>query len=239
MSPDLERELRDARELLPEPDAAATRLARERALAAARTRRRRLPPALALAASLLVAVVAGITIGASTPQSVTAGRGPLGLGFLPLPGWYTLHAPGVARQGTQFASLAANVPFHATDDLNGLASPSGLPYATLLELPRDGVVLVAIVTERYEGELPPPAGLEQQLPLRLSAAEEFIPFSTQVRPKRPLGQAHLSAHVGRYDLTVNAYFGTPTPSSELLAEAQRQLDGLVVRPGLRLPEAGR
>ena len=51
-----------------------------------------------------------------------------------------------------------------------------------------------------------------------------------MRPDRPTAQYHLGAELQGYNVDVVVYFGTPDPSAALLRQAQRQLDGFVVRP---------
>jgi hypothetical protein len=58
----------------------------------------------------------------------------------------------------------------------------------------------------------------------------YIQFGGEVRPRRPLGQYELRAVVKGYAVDVQAYFGTRRPTEAMLAEAQRQLDRLVVSP---------
>jgi hypothetical protein len=65
--------------------------------------------------------------------------------------------------------------------------------------------------------------------LRLRDGVSFLQWGALVRPDQPLAQYQLRARIGAYNVDVVAYFGTSRPSSGLLDEAQRQLDGLVVR----------
>ncbi len=127
--------------------------------------------------------------------------------------------PGVA--------LAANVPLHPQDTVDGF------PYSTLRSLPAHGVVLVASfmrVGDRHAAS--------QQLPLSLREAVPYIRYGGEVRPKRPLGQYELRATVEGYEVEVQAYFGTREPASAVLADAQGQLDRLVVSPEGELPAGG-
>ena len=70
----------------------------------------------------------------------------------------------------------------------------------------------------------------QPLPLSLREAVPYIRYGGEVRPKRPLGQYELRAMVEGYEVEIQAYFGTREPSSAVLADAQGQLDRLVVSP---------
>jgi hypothetical protein len=229
---ELERLLREARGTLPEPGAEATRRARARALTAARRRRRRRLRVAALACLVLVVAGLGIGVGALIAPSGEAARGPVGLGFLPEPGWYAFQSGGETSAVYQTIAVASNVPLEAEDQVAGMADPSGLPYATLLKLPANGIVMVASFTR--PSSLPPvdPFYPKRKLPLRLSEATPYIQYGTQIRPEEPLGQHQLRAEVNGYQVTVYVYFGTPDPSSALLASAQRQLDRMIVRTAL-------
>jgi hypothetical protein len=220
MSPDLERRLRDAGSGLGAPDGEATKRAREAALTAVAGRlRRRGPRGLAFGVVALVAIAIGIAIGSLT----LAGRGEAsktqGLGFLPADGWVVLQSGTPTTPDRPGIALAANVPLHPQD------TADGFPYSTLQALPEHGVVLVASfmrVGDGHEGSA--------QLPLSLQDAVPYIRYGGQVRPRLPLGQYELRAMVEGYAVEVHAYFGMRDPSSALLAEAQRQLDRLVVSP---------
>jgi hypothetical protein len=238
--PELERLLRDARETLPEPGPGASRRARARALAAMRGRRpRRLRTALVVASALVVAVALGIGVGALVAPTGTAAR-TLGVGFLPEPGWYALQAAAPATPTQPQVIMSANVPFAPDDAVLGEAEPSGLPYSTLLTLPPKGMVIVATFTEQDHLGLPrsyvtstarrvPPLYPEREIPFRMSEATPFIQYGTQIRPDEPLGQYQLRASLEDWYVDVHVYFGTPRPSRGLVAEAQRQLDRMVVR----------
>lgn len=230
--PELERLLREARETLPEPGPEASSRARARALAAMRRRRpRRLRTALVVGSALVVAIAMGTGLGAFVAPTGTAARA-LGVGFLPEPGWYALQAAAPASPTQPQVIMSANVPFAPDDAVLGEAEPSGLPYSTLLTLPPKGIVVVATFTEPQHLYLPRSSYHlypERSLPLRLSDATPFIQYGTQVRPEEPLGQHQLKATVDRWGVDVQVYFGTSRPSRALLAEAQRQLDRMVVR----------
>jgi hypothetical protein len=221
MSPDFERLLRQAREALPGPNEAATRRAREGALAAIRGRRR-FPRRLALLAALVVAIGLGVAIGALVAPSGSAARAPVGLGFLPERGWNVVQSSTEATWGLPAQAIAANVPVSPKDE------PDSLPYFTLLGLPSNGVVIVVTFTargEQWAHRLFP----ARRLPLRIRDAAPFE-LGAQVRPGRPLGQYQLRAGVNGHNVDVNIYFGTAAPSPALSTAAQRQLDRLVVRP---------
>ena len=231
MSSELERLLREARDVLPDPDDAATARARETALSAIRGRRSRARAVALIGVALVVAIGLGVGVGSLVAPSGTAAREPSGLGFVPEPGWFALQSPPAAVQGQPAVAVASNVPFAPDDVADGLVDPSGLPYSTLLMLPPRGVVIVGVMTN--VNDQPHLAGLfpdydDAELPLRLRSAVPYIQWGAQVRPDEPLAHYQLRARIGDYNVDLTFYFGTPTPSSRLLAEAQRQLDGLVV-----------
>jgi hypothetical protein len=231
VSSELERLLREARDVLPDPDDAATARARETAVNATRGRRSRARAVALIGVTLVVAIGLGVGVGSLVAPSGTAAREPSGLGFVPEPGWFALQSPPAAVQGQPAVAVASNVPFAPDDVADGLVDPSGLPYSTLLTLPPRGVVIVGVMAN--VNDQPHLAGLfpdykEAELPLRLRNAVPYIQWGAQVRPDEPLAHYQLRARIGDYNVDLTFYFGTPTPSSRLLAEAQRQLDGLVV-----------
>jgi hypothetical protein len=232
MSSEFERLLRKGLEALPEPEAGATRRAREKALAAILRRRRlRLRSPLTLAAALAAAVGAGIGVGALVTPSGSAAAGAMGLGFLPEQGWSVYQAGTKASVARPASAIATNVSLHPEDFVDGRPDPSQLPYSTLLRLPRNGVVILADFTllrehSVYTGQL----FRARKLPLNLRDAAPIDEFGTQIRPRRPLGQYQLRAAVNGYAVDLGFYFGMARPSRALLASAQRQLERLVVEP---------
>jgi hypothetical protein len=228
---DFERLLREARQALPEPAGDVTERARRQALAAARKRRsRRARRAAASVAGIAVALVLGIGIGALVTPSGHAAKGPVGLGFLPAPGWTAFQTGGEASIIYQTVAVASNVPLDPEDQVAGAANASGLPYTTLVNLPSSGIVIVAMFTRRdrsspYRDRLFP----ARKLPLRLSDGTAFIQNRASVRIDDPLGQIQVRASVAGHDVEVDVHFGTAHPSRALLAAAQRQVDRLVVQ----------
>lgn len=233
MSSDLERVLREAREALPAPGDDATQRARGRAVVAARRRRARARVLVLVGAMLVAAVALGVTAGSLNAPTGTAAREPAVIGFVPEQGWFALQSPPPAVQGQQTAAVAANLPFAAEDVVHGLVEPSGLPYETLLTLPPRGIVLVATMTPETTPHLAPiptnPIYPDVDLPLRLRDGVPWVQWGAQVRPDQPLAQYQLRASILDYNVDVFVYFGTSRPSKRQLDEAQRQLDGLVVR----------
>ncbi|MGH3134133.1 MAG: hypothetical protein ACRDNY_10425 [Gaiellaceae bacterium] len=239
MSSELERLLREARESLPGPGDAVTKRARARALAAIRRRGPRVRVAALVGIAFAIALVLGAGIGTLIAPSGTAARGPVGLGFLPEPGWYVLQSGARATLTQPATAVAANVAFDPDDDVRGLAESSGLPYATLLELPPRGIVIVATFIPRGDEPWADARFDTDTLPLRMRDAVPYIQYGAQVRPEQPLAQYELRAAVGGHNVDLNIYFGTPTPSTDLIAEAQRQLDRLVVGPARTNERAAR
>jgi len=230
---DLERILREGWSRLPEPDGEATRRARQRVVAAAPPRRRRRRRTARVAALLgitvLVALGLGIGLGALVAPSGTAARDPVGLGFVPRPGWSALQSAMRGTPDQPAVAMVANVPFADDDVVNGLAEPSALPYSTLLTLPPRGVVVVATFIEAEQQPWTSTRYPPRTLPLRLRDATPFIEYGTQVRPDEPLGQYQLRALVNGYNVDLVIYAGSPRLSRRLSAEVQQQLDRLVVQ----------
>lgn len=219
MSTELENLLRRAARGLPQPSAESTSRARERALAAVgRRRRRRRPVALALVAALMVA---GAVLGTLIVPSPGTADEPFGLGFLPAPGWNTVHDGGHGTPMRPTVAIAANVPLSPRDDADAL------PLSTLRSLPPEGIVMVAIFTARDVERMHDPYFARRTLPLRVGDGELY--GGASLRPGRPLGQIHLVAAVNRHNVDLTVYFGVERPSAAQLAAAQRQLDRLVVR----------
>lgn len=189
----------------------------------------------AVAAGALVAGSGlGFGLGSSLTPSGAAASTPGGLGFVPDSGWTVLQSGGDARPLQATFAIASSVPLHPDDDARGIRTSSGLPYATLLGLPRNGVVIVATFTIPSENATPASDFPERTLPLRLRDATPFVRYATQVRPERPLGEYQLRASINGRDVDLHFYFGTRKPSQSVATAAQRQLDGLVVHP-LRRP----
>jgi len=233
VSSDLERMLRDAREALPEPGDDATQRVRGRSVSTVRRRRRRARIIVLVGAMLVAAVALGVTAGSLNAPTGTAAREPAVIGFVPEQGWFALQSPPPAVPGQQTAAVAANVPFAADDVVHGLVEPSGLPYSTLLSLTPRGIVLVATMTPETSPHIAPiptnPIYPKAELPLRVRDGVPWAQWGAQVRPDQPLAQYQLRASIRDYNVDVFVYFGTSRPSKRQLDEAQRQLEGLVVR----------
>jgi hypothetical protein len=173
-----------------------------------------------VAIALLLGSGFGFALGTSDTSSSTAANAPVGLGFLPERGWSVLQTAKRATLAQEAIAIAANVPLSPDD------AADRLPYATMLNLRRNGVVMLASFTargDRWRDQHYP----VRALPLRLRDA---APGIIQVRPKSPLAQYRLQAGVNGHNVEVTVYFGTPRPTAALVTAAQRQLDRLVVRP---------
>jgi hypothetical protein len=179
------------------------------------------------AGALIVGSALGFGLGASVAESGNAASGPRGLGFLPASGWTVLQTGEDATRLRPVLAIASNVPFHPDDAARGISRSSGLPLATLLALPRNGVVISATFTVP-NADTPDPDYPTMPLPLRLPDATRSVHFGTQIRPDRPLGTYQLRAQVEGRDVFLNFYFGKRVPTAAARAAAQRQLDLLVV-----------
>jgi hypothetical protein len=225
MSSDLERRVRELSDMLREASEEATRRAEERALVAARRGRLRgrFHPGsgVALAVALLFGSGLGFALGTSHTSSGNAASAPVGVGFLPEPGWDVLQSGTSATLGSPIVSIAANVDLHADDDADGL------PLSTLQTLRRNGVVIIASFTARGEEPSHDNGFPARSLPLTI---REGKPFGIQLRPDRPLGQYEIRAAVRNHNVHIEIYLGTPKPPRALVAAAQRQLARLVVTP---------
>jgi hypothetical protein len=179
------------------------------------------------AGALVVGSALGFGLGASVAESGNAASGPRGLGFLPASGWTVLQTGEDATRLRPVLAIASNVPFHPDDAARGIGRSSGLPLATLLALPQNGVVISATFTVP-NADTPDPDYPTMPLPLRLRDATRLVHFGKQIRPDRPLGTYQLRAQVEGRDVFLSFYFGTRVPTAAALAAAQRQLDLLVV-----------
>jgi hypothetical protein len=140
---------------------------------------------LTVAIALLLGSGFGFALGTSDTSSSTAANAPVGLGFLPERGWSVLQTAKRATLAQEAIAIAANVPISPDD------AADRLPYATMLNLRRNGVVMLASFTARgdkWRDQHYP----VRALPLRLRDA---APGIIQVRPKSPLGQYRLQAGV--------------------------------------------
>ncbi|MBA2641687.1 MAG: hypothetical protein H0U82_02005 [Actinobacteria bacterium] len=170
-----------------------------------------------VAVALVVGSGLGFSLGSSLTSPESARASFVGTGFLPAQGWTVVQSGRVDSRGVASA-VAANVPLRPEDDLEAV------PYATLEALPARGVVIVATFTTRGDPgadfAYPP-----QALPLQIATA---TPVPNGLVVPRPLGEYRLRAGIRGTNVDARIYFGTPKPSGELRAAAQRQLNQLAV-----------
>ncbi|MBA3401684.1 MAG: hypothetical protein H0U05_06810 [Actinobacteria bacterium] len=192
-----------------------------------------------LALALVVAIGLGVGLGALIAPSGTAARGPVGLGFLPEPGWFVLQSRPLSVPAQPAVAIASNVPFHPDDDLLGLAESSALPFLTLQTLPSRGVVIAAAFSPRGENPIADPLFPRRDLPLRVRDAVA-TGYGRAIRDGEPLAQYRLHAAIDRHNVELFIYYGRERPTEAQLAEAQRQVSGLTVRsaPGRAVGTGG-
>jgi hypothetical protein len=151
--------------------------------------------------------------------------------FSPAPGWQVLTSEvAPASPHADPAALAANVPIAERD--RELSSTDGLSEtATVLSLPRDGVVIFVTLPFVNDAPSPPHFGNwpDLQLPLRLSTAH-VTRFSEPTRT-RAWPQYEVQGRVAGTYVTATAYFGAAHPGSATIAEAQQEL-GRLILPGV-------
>jgi hypothetical protein len=166
----------------------------------------------AAAVALLVGSGLGFGVGSSVTPTVQAGTTTFtGTGFLPAQGWNVMQS-GTATSRKRATAIAANVPLHPNDRLGTT------PTRTLASLPAHGVLIHATFTTR--GDPTHDAGFrERELPLQIAWARAIAP-----------GEYRLRAGTGGYNVDARIYYGTVTPTTEMLGEAQLQLSRLVVAP---------
>ena len=210
-----------------------------RHLVASPRRRPRLVLASAAVVTLLAASATGFGLGSAVTPSGTAARTPVGLGFLPEPGWDVLQTGASASRSQPLIAIASNRAFAPDDAARGVRNSSGLPYSTLLTLPKRGVVIVASFTRDRLRSTSSDFYPSRDLPLSLSDASPWTDSGAQVRPERPLGQYVLRASANGYNIELQIYFGTPRPSRDTIEAAQRQVDRLSAnaRTGASAPDA--
>jgi hypothetical protein len=185
-----------------------------------------------LAGVAIITLLIGSTLGfglasALTPSGTAAGN-PIGLGFLPEPGWDVLQTGADVTRDQRVIAMASNRAFAPDDAARNLRYSSGLPYATLLALPKNGIVIVVSFTTTNRLTTPSDLYPARDLPLSLREASPWAGIGAQVRPERPLGQYLLRASMDAYNVELQIYFGTLRPSPEMVEAAQRQVDRLSV-----------
>lgn len=246
MTNDLDDRLRAAADGYPLPHNEATRRARKLFLRhvgnamkphPSSRSRRLLVSRVGLVAAVFVVSVggafgAGFSLG-SSPGRPTTSQGSDGPGFLPAYGWNVLQT-GLTVPPEGPSTIAANVPFSPRDLAIG-----GRPTETIKSLGPDGILIYAMFIP--SGQI---ASVDRQfpqrsLPLRLADAEsgglEGLPAAGET--------LRMLARTGGYNIDVLIIFGSPSPSSALLAAADEELARLVVpecpRDSLRVTDGDR
>ena len=179
-----------------------------------------------LAAALLIAGAgAGYALaGSKQPRAVTrvetSAPHVAAPGFVPQPGWYSVDTAGAAQ--TAPAAMAANVPFSPRDVTDGVG---GSPTYTLVGLPPSGIVISVIFYPR--GQV---AGVDAHFP---PAAQPFsianaIAGAPLEGAPMDVGYRRLDVSAAGYDADISVFFGVKTPTAAMLANAQGELDGLIL-----------
>jgi hypothetical protein len=141
------------------------------------------------------------------------------LSFRPAAGWNTIQTTVPNTPNDQEVAWAANAPIDSRDPV------AGQPIHTVRGLPQDGVVIwaAALPAVSDRGNY-----FEGTLPVQLSEGHLLSgQYENQPAPNiAQIGPIGIHAH-GQY-LTVIAWFGTPTPSTQLREEAQTEVDSLQV-----------
>jgi hypothetical protein len=224
VSSELERLLRDAREALPGPHDAATVRARGRAIAPPRTSRARGRILVLVGATLVAAIVLGVTAGSLTAPTGAAAREPAALGFVPEPGWFALQSPPPVVPGQQTVAVAANVPFARDDTIHGLStvgSPVPTPSAfaeghrrrRVDDVGRTAAPAPVLANPMYpEAKLPP------------ISRWRLLPVGSSGAPDQPLAQLSCARESATTTSTSSRISACRIQPRQLDA-AQRQLDG--------------
>jgi hypothetical protein len=138
--------------------------------------------------------------------------------FEPAPGWNTVNTTLAEGQDALQVAWAANVPFVSETD------PSGFPTETIRTLPPDGIVMTAIGPRPYTGresfpELHEPLDLSQGV----CAHDNY-----EGQPAENVSKCRIDAMVGEKLLNVVVWFGSNRPTDAIVAEANEELDRLVL-----------
>jgi hypothetical protein len=167
----------------------------------------------AVAIALLVGSAFGFGLGSTVTPTGTARSNAVGFGFLPARGWNVVQSGSLRTSGTSTA-IAANIPLDQT------RQSDDWPVSNLASLPARGILLAATFSLRGDpGEdfkFPVSA-----LPLRFASASPALVSEAR-------SEYRLRAGVGGYNVDARIYFGSAEPSIALQAEAQNQLNRLVV-----------
>lgn len=232
MSDDLEGRLRAARSAMPAPDPSYNSAMEERFVArlsaTPSTGRQRTARSsrLLIAAAVAVIAVGAFFLGSAFPVTARSANDAPNVeapGFLPAPGW-TEVSTGKIPMSDGPTVIATN---------GRLAQENGpvgtFPTQTLEQLGPEGIVFYVVLGNRADANS---NYIARQLPLQLSDANIKSSWEGMPRPDIPLYQ--LPVEVGHYILEVDVFFGAAHPNAAQIADAQQELNRLVV-PGHELP----
>jgi hypothetical protein len=144
--------------------------------------------------------------------------------FEEAPGWSYL--PSVVTPGdTNVAMTWVSTRPFAKEDLDGIRSGVlPVPYESLVRLGPDDVFIVASFVNPGMFEDPTVVLPAAQLPLSLAEADRRAQWEGQVADNVP--EYVLWRTVDRMRLDVRVYFGTQTPSDEVMTRAQSMLSSM-------------
>lgn len=176
--------------------------------------------ALALAATVGLALLGGIGLGRQLAPAAESAEPPVlpssAPAFLHAAGWH-VETDGIDVPPGTRAAVAATVPL----DTGG--APLDLaPAAVLAALPPSGIVVAV-------AGVPAQRRAAASAPLRVADAAVSTRWHGREGGERALAEYALRHVAGGLDLDVRVVFGSAEPSRAQLAEAQAQLDRLVVR----------
>jgi len=164
-------------------------------------------------------VIASEESGSDRPEVAAALSSPV-LAFAPAEGWNTVTTsigPFPPDTVEVQVAWAANVPFAGGD------SGQEFPTETLRSLPSNGIAFEATLVDAV-GD--PDIYPVDELPLQL-ASGQFLD-QNHAQPAPNLSRIQLHAKINGHYVAVRVYFGTTSPSEELLGQAQAELDRLLV-----------
>jgi hypothetical protein len=167
-----------------------------------------------------------------TPLRAVAGEGPFAAPtFSPAPGWTTISTDPVALDPESFPeTIATTVPLADAEQAyvtaEGTLRVSLFPDATLRAMPSSGIVIVAGLPLPDMTPAPPnnPNFPDRSLPLHL--ADALVYARWEGRPDPDIPQYLLLARLGEIYVDVRVFFGSQTPSAEMLSAAQEELNRL-------------
>ena len=166
---------------------------------------------LAIGGTVLAAVAIGVAIGSFAFAGSGTAAGPRGLGFLPAEGWTVLQSGTPATPDRPGVALAANVPLHPQDTVDGF------PYSTLRFASRARCRARRELHARWRSRTPPLSSCRSRFakPCRTSATAARCGRSDRS------GQYELHATVEDTRSRSRRTSGTREPASAVLADAQR------------------